>query len=106
MANRFEICCHDSILIGTRSEFHRLTCEAKHFPLFNLFHHKVNNGYFYCVNREQLGQYWRCVVEDRNTFCPDRCDKCTICQEMSNVFTELQDSYFFYPNSHQANNQE
>ena len=69
MANRSEICCHDSILIGTRLECDRLTCEGKHAPLFNLFHHRVNNGYFYCVNREQLGQYWRCVVEGRDTFC-------------------------------------
>ena len=104
MTNRFEICCHDSLLIAIRSECDRLTCKGKF--TCNLFYHQVNNEYFYCVNREQLGQYWRCVVEDRDTFCPDRCDKCTICQEMSNVFTELQDSYFFYPNSHQANNQE
>ena len=70
-----------------------------------LFYHKVNNEYFYCVNREQLGQYWRCVVEDRDVFCRDRCDKCNICKEMS-VFSELQDSYFFYPRTDYANNQE
>ena len=34
--------------------------------------------------------------------CPDRCDKC---KAMSDVFAKLHDSYFFYPNSHQANNQ-
>ena len=95
MANRFEICCHDSLLIGTRSECDSLTCEGKHAPVFNLFQHQVNKEDLYCVNRDQLEQYWHCVVEDRDTFCPDRCDKCNICKEMTNAFTELQDSYFF-----------
>ena len=58
------------------------------------------------MNRKQLGEYWRCVTEDGDSFCLDRCDKCNICKAMSDVFAELQDSYFFYPNSHQANNQE
>ena len=58
------------------------------------------------MNREQLGQYWRCVIEDRDVFCPDRCDKCNICKEMSDVFPELQESYFFYPRTDYANNQE
>ena len=58
MENRFEICCYVSLLIGTRSECDRLSCtERKHAPVFNLYYHKVNNEYFYCVNREQLGQY-------------------------------------------------
>ena len=56
-----------------------------------MHYHKANNEYFYCVNREQLGQYWRCVVEDRYAFCPDKCDKCNMCKEMSDVFAELQD---------------
>ena len=107
MENRFEICCYVSLLIGTRSECDRLSCtERKHAPVFNLYYHKVNNEYFYCVNREQLNQYWRCVVEDRDTFCPDRCDKCKMCKEMSDVFAELQDSYFFYPRTDAANSQE
>ena len=67
---------------------------------------KGNNEYFYCLNREQLGQYWKCVVEDRDSFCPSRCNQCNICKEMWDVFTELQDSYFFYPKSSVANNQE
>ena len=48
-----------------------------------------------CVNRQQLGVYWLCVTEDGDSFCLDRCDKCNICKEMSDVFAELQDSYFF-----------
>ena len=91
MENRFEICCHDSLLVGTRSECDRLSCEGKHKPVFNLYYHKANSEYFYCVNREQLGQYWRCVVEDRDAFCPGKCDKCNMCKEMSDVFAELQD---------------
>ena len=107
MENRFEICCHDTLLIGTRSECDRLSCtEGNPAPVFNLYYHKVNNNeYFYCVNREQLGQYWRCVVEDRDTFCPDRCDECKMCKEMS-VFAELQDNYFFYSRTDAANSQE
>ena len=85
MENRFEICCHDSVLTGSRSECDRLSCEGKHTE-FNLFYHKVNSEYFYCVNRQQLGEYWRCVIEDRDCFCPDRCDKCNICKAMSDVF--------------------
>ena len=105
MENRFEICCRDSLLVGTISECDRLSCEEKHKPVFNLYYHKANSEYFYCVNREQLGQYWRCVVEDRDAFCPDKCDKCNMCKEMSDVFVELQDS-FFYPRTYAANNQE
>ena len=56
MENRFEICCHDSVLIGIRSECDRLSCEGKHTE-FNLFYHKVNNEYFHFVNRQRLGEY-------------------------------------------------
>ena len=58
------------------------------------------------MNREQLGQYWHCVVEDRDTFWPDRSDKCKMCKEMSDIFAELHDSYFFYPRTDAANSQE
>ena len=47
------------------------------------------------MNRNQLGQYWKCVVEDRDFFCSSRCDRCSICKEISGAFSELQDSYFF-----------
>ena len=36
------------------------------------------------------------MVEDRDSFCPSRCDQCNICKEMSDVFTELQDTYLPY----------
>ena len=107
MENRFLLCCHDSLLIGIRPECDRFTCkEGKHSPVFILYFHKANNEYFYCIKREQLGQYWRCVVEDRDRYCPTRCDKCNICKEMSDVFTELQDSYFFNPKTNLANKQD
>ena len=71
MENRFLNCCYDSLLIGTRSECDRFCCkEGKHHPVFNLYYHRVNNQYFYCVNGKQLGQYWKYVVEDRDAFCP------------------------------------
>ena len=101
MENRFLNCYFDSLLIGTRSECDRFRCQERNFvvkkdyPAFKLYHHKVNNEYFYCVNRDQLGQYWKCVVEDRDYFCPQKCDKCAICKEMTDIFTELTDSYFF-----------
>ena len=104
MENCFLTCCHDSVLIGTRSECDRLQCQGNQDPVFNVFYHKVNNEYFYCFNRNQLGQYWKCVVEDRDFFCSSRCDRCSICKEMSDVFSELQDSYFLYPKTTAANN--
>ena len=98
MENHFLTCCFDSLIIGTRSECDRLSCEhEKHSPEFEVYYHKVNNRYFYCLNRKQLGQYWQCVIKGRDTSCPDRCEKCSICKEMSDAFTELKDSFFLLP---------
>ena len=92
-------------MIGTHSECERLSCEnEKHCPEFDVYYHKVNNEYFYCLNRKQLGQYWQCVIKDRYIFCLERCEKCSICKETADVFTELQDSLFFYPKQSLANN--
>ena len=106
MENHFLNCCSDSLLIGTQSECDRLSCQGNQLHVFNLYYHKNNNEFFYCLNRDQLGQYWQCVVEDRDLFCPNRSDQCNICKEISDVFTELQDSYFFYPKTSVANNHE
>ena len=94
-ANRFENCCFDYTLIGTRSECDRLLCEGQHKPVFNLHYHKINKETCYSLNRDQLGQFWQCVVNDRNTFCPERYKKCHVCNIMHEVFVELQDAYFF-----------
>ena len=98
MENRFLTCCHDSVLIGTRSEFDRLQCQGNHDPVFIVFYHKVNDKYFYCLNRNELGQYWKCVVEDRDFFYSSRCDRCSICKEISDAFSELQDMMKFRVN--------
>ena len=84
----------------------RFSCQGKHLPVFNLYYHKNNNESFYCLNWDQLGQCWQRVVEDRDCFCPDRCDQCNVCKEVTGVFTELQDSYFFYPKTSVADNHE
>ena len=106
MENRFLNCCFDFSLIGTRSECDRLSCEGNHNPVFNLYYHKVNKEWCYCLNRNQLDQYWQCVAKDRDTFCPGRCDRCGICKEMNDVFAELQDVYFFIRKKNLANNEE
>ena len=65
-------------------------------PAFAVFYQRANDEYCYCLNRKQLGQYWRCIVEDTNFLCSGRCERCKACKEMSHVFDELQDSYFLY----------
>lgn len=88
MCSKYEICCFDSQLIGTRVECDRFRCERKH-TAFNLFHHPQNKESFYCLNRKQLGEYWQYVVNDWHAFCPEHCDKCDVCNLMTVVYTEL-----------------
>ena len=52
------------------------------------------------LNCRQLGQYWHCIISDRDYFCPSSCEQCKICKEVSHIFSELQDAYFFNPNTH------
>ena len=61
---------------------------------------------FLLFESKTVGQYWRCVIEDIDSFCPSKCDKCNICKEMTDVFVELQDSYLFYPKTSVANDYE
>ena len=56
------------------------------------------------MNRQQLSQYWQCLIADRDAFCPEKCEKCSICKEMADVFVELQDSLFFHRKKSVANN--
>ena len=104
--DRFENCCFDYTLIGTWSECDRLSCKGEHDPVLKLYHHKDNKKICYCLNRNQLGQFWQCVVNDRITFCPDHCENCNVCKVMHEVFVELQDAYFFYPTTQKANKEE
>ena len=46
------------------------------------------------------------MVEDGDAFCPSTCHKCSVCNEMTEIFTELQNDYFFYPRTNVVSNQE
>ena len=96
MENRFTICCFDFEVVGFHSECNQSNCKGNHDPAFAVFYQRANDEYCYCLNRKQLGQYWRCIVEDTNFLCSGRCERCKACKEMSHVFDELQDSYFLY----------
>ena len=65
---------------------------------FTLFFHKINNTSFYCLNRKQLEEYWKCIVKDQEVFCPEKCNKCDVCELLSKAHEELKDSWFFTPN--------
>ena len=92
MENKFEK-CYDAIRSTTQCD--RLNCEVNHNPAFDILFHKVNNQYCYCLYCQQLGQYWRCVVENHNLLYLRKRDKCNVCKEVSLIFTNLQESYFF-----------
>ena len=66
MGNRFLNCCFDYTLTGTCSECDRLSYEGNHDPVFNLYYHKINKSWCYCLNRNQLRQYWKGIVQDRD----------------------------------------
>ena len=38
------------------------------------------------------------MQEDRESFCPEHCDKCSVCDEYAFVFENLLDSFFFSSN--------
>ena len=60
---------------------------------------KFNKRSCYCLNHEQLGQYWCCAAKDREWFCPRSCGHCEICKEVTHMFSELKDAHFFTPNA-------
>ena len=93
-------------VVGFDSECDQSNCKENHDPAFAVFCQRANDEYCYCLNRKQLGQYQRCIVEDTNFLCSSRCEQCKACKEMSHVFIELQDSYFVIPNTKVANNYE
>ena len=99
MKNRFEKCCFDYDVIRSTTQCDRLICEEKLNPAFTAYYHKNNNEFCYCLNREQLGHCLRYIIDDNALLCPTNREKCTVCKETSHIFTELQDSWFFYPNT-------
>ena len=107
MSYYFQKCCFDSkksVVI----EYNRMTClNGDHKFEKYLFRCKYDDKLserFYCLNRKQFGEYCHCVINDRDTFCPEKCDQCDICEEFAEVFEHLKDAYFFQMN-HQSINQ-
>ena len=97
-AYSFQKCCFASEKVGLPKECDKISCILNGSHSFDLFLHQNNNESFYCVNRRQLGESWRCVQEDRETFCCDHCDECSVCKEFAHVFENLQEAYLFLPN--------
>ena len=87
MSYYFQKCCFEAEVIGKRAECDRLSCEGKHTE-FTLFFHKVNNEYFYCLNRKQLEEYWKCIVKDQEVFCPEKCNNCIVCKFLTKAYNE------------------
>ena len=100
----FEKCCSNYELVSKSSQCNRITCQASHDPEFYVYFHKVNNESCYCLNRKQLRQYWCCIVQDREKLCPMSCSRCEICKEVSHIFSELKDAYFFTPKTEAIHN--
>ena len=98
MENRFLNCCFNFQLVGHHFECDRINCKGNHSPEFPVYREKSLGLHCYCLNRQQLGQYWRCILEDCNFLCQSQCGRCSICNEMSHIFVKLQDVYFFQPN--------
>ena len=94
--NCFEKCCDDFDLVRKTSQCDRINCFANHDP--QCFH-KNNSQSCFCLNRRQLGQYWHCIINNRDYFCPLSCEQCKICKEVFHIFSELQDAYFFNLNT-------
>ena len=98
MKNRFLNCCFNFQLVGHHFECDRINCKCNHSPEFPVYLKKFLGLHCYWLNRQQLGQYWRCIVEDCNFLCQSQCGRCSISSEMSHIFVKLQDVYFFQPN--------
>ena len=98
MKNRFLNCCFNFQLVGHHFECDRINCNGNHSPEFPVYRQKSLGLHCYCLNRQQLGQHWRGIVEDYNFSCQSQFGRCSICSEMSHIFVKLQDVYFFQPN--------
>ena len=98
MENPFLNCCFNFQLVGHHFECDRINCNGNHSPEFPVYRQKSLGLHCYCLNRQQLGQHWRGIVEDYNFSCQSQFGRCSICSEMSHIFVKLQDVYFFQPN--------
>ena len=99
MENRFLNCCFNFQLVGPHFEWDRINCKGNHCPESPVYLEKSLGLHCYCFNRQQLGQYWRYIVEDCNFLCQSQCGHCSICNEMSHIFVKFHDVYFFQPNA-------
>ena len=98
MENRLLNCCFNFQIVGHCFECDRINCKGNHSPEFPVYREKSLSLHCYCLNRQQLGQYQQCIVEDCNFLCQSQCGHCSVCSEMSHIFVKLQDVYFFQPN--------
>ena len=95
MKDRFEKSCFDYYVIRSTTQCNRLNCEVIHNPTFDILFNEANNEYCYCLDRQQLDQYWQCIAQNHNLLCPRKCDRCNACKEVSLNIFNLQKSYFF-----------
>ena len=91
----FKKCYFDAQVVGTQKECDILNCDGK-LTEFTLFFHKVNNEYFYCLNRKQLDEYWECIVKDQEIFCSEKCHDCVVCKFLIEASDGLRRIYFFH----------
>ena len=80
MENRFLNCCFNFGLVGHHSECDRINCSSNHSPELAVYHEKSIGLHCYCLNRQQLGQYWRCIIDDCRFLCQSQCGRCSICK--------------------------
>ena len=95
----FMECCFEHQKTHIIEECDLMGCEGKHFQEY--FIEKKDDrkrlARFYCLDRKQLGEYWRCAQIETETFCSEHCNNCKICFYFLKNFQELQESYFFSP---------
>ena len=96
MENKFESLNYDLVCVATECD--RLNCEVNHDPPFETFFQKSTNKFCYCLDGNQLNQYWNCFIQNTKLLCPRDCGNCNACKKCSLVYTELKDNYFLCAN--------
>ena len=95
MENRFLNCCFNFQLVGQHFDCDRINSKGNHSPEFPVYCEKSLGLHCYCLNCQQLGQYWRCILKIAIFLYQSQCGRCSNCSEMSHIFVKLQDVYFF-----------